>query len=89
MNPSTESSIVESGRYQNVGEAMRESLKLIEHREAEEKLRLRVIRNATATGIADIEAGRYRLFSTPDAFHEALSLISAETLKLDISTISH
>jgi antitoxin ParD1/3/4 len=54
--------LVASGRYQNASEVLREGLRLIEAREAEEKARLRALRDAGRVGIADVEAGRFRTF---------------------------
>jgi antitoxin ParD1/3/4 len=52
--------LVASGRYQNASEVLREGLRLIESREAEEKARRKALREAARIGMADIGAGRYR-----------------------------
>ncbi len=54
--------LVSSGRYQNASEVLREGLRLIETRDAEEQARLEALRAAVQIGIDDIEAGRYRDF---------------------------
>ena len=59
--------LVASGRYQNASEVLRDGLRLIESREAEEKARLKALREAARIGVADIEAGRFRSFDTPAA----------------------
>ena len=59
--------LVASGRYQNASEVLREGLRLIETRDAEDKARLKALREAAAVGIADIEAERFRTFASPDA----------------------
>jgi antitoxin ParD1/3/4 len=56
--------LVDSGRYQNASEVLREGLRLVETRESEEKARLKALREAARIGIADIEAGRYRNFNS-------------------------
>jgi antitoxin ParD1/3/4 len=56
--------LVESGRYQNASEVLREGLRLIESREAEERARLKALREAARVGIEDIEAGRFRTFQS-------------------------
>jgi len=57
--------LVASGRYQNASEVLREGLRLVERREAEEKARLTALRAAVRIGIEDIEAERYRTFESP------------------------
>ena len=69
-------SLVESGRYQNASEVIREGLRLIERREAEDAAKLEALRAAAATGIAAIEAGAYREFLEPGSLQTYLSGIS-------------
>jgi antitoxin ParD1/3/4 len=57
-------SLVESGRYQDVGEVLREGLRLVEQREAEDAARLDALRQAVDSGIRDIDEGRFDLLST-------------------------
>jgi antitoxin ParD1/3/4 len=52
--------LVSSGRYQNASEVLRDGLRLIEFRAAEEKAKLAALRDTARIGIADIEAGRFR-----------------------------
>jgi antitoxin ParD1/3/4 len=51
--------MVSSGRYQNASEVLREGLRLVEAREAEDAARLEVLRAAVQAGWDDIAAGRY------------------------------
>jgi antitoxin ParD1/3/4 len=56
--------LVESGRYQNASEVLREGLRLIESREAEDRARLKALREAVKVGLDDLQAGRYRQFDS-------------------------
>jgi antitoxin ParD1/3/4 len=53
-------SLVGSGRYQNASEVLRDGLRLVEQREAENAAKLDALREAAAIGWRDLEAGRYR-----------------------------
>jgi antitoxin ParD1/3/4 len=77
--------LVNSGRYQNASEVMREGLRLIERQEAADEIRLKVMREAAEAGIADIAAGRYRSFDAAEALRESLSALTAETLGVSSS----
>jgi antitoxin ParD1/3/4 len=56
--------LVKSGHYQNASEVLREGLRLVGQREAEDAARLDALRQAADTGIADIGAGRYEVVTT-------------------------
>lgn len=51
--------LVKSGRYQNASEVVREGLRLVEHRAAEEAARLEALKRAAQIGWDDVEAGRF------------------------------
>jgi len=56
--------LVDSGRYQNASEVLREGLRLVGQREAEDAARLDALRQAADTGIRDIGEGRYDVLGT-------------------------
>ena len=51
--------LVESGRYQNASEVLREGLRLIEDRERIEEAKLKALLQASRQGWADVSSGRY------------------------------
>jgi antitoxin ParD1/3/4 len=57
-------SLVQAGRYQNASEVLRDGLRLLEQRDAEDAARLVALREAASAGIADIERGDYKEFSS-------------------------
>ncbi len=65
--------LVESGRYKNASEVVREGLRLLESREKEDQLRLRDIREAVNVGVADMEAGQYSTFETRESLRKGLA----------------
>ena len=51
--------LVQSGRYQNASEVLREGLRLVEERERIEQAKLKALRDAARRGWADVSAGQY------------------------------
>jgi len=72
--------LVTNGRYQNASEVLREGLRLLENREAEDAYRLAALRNAVQVGIADIESGRSKTFDSKDALRLHLQSITTQAL---------
>ena len=49
---------VKTGRFSNASEVVREGLRLLEQRQAEDALKLEALRAAVENAIADMKAGR-------------------------------
>jgi antitoxin ParD1/3/4 len=64
--------LVRSGRYRNASEVLREGLRLIEKREAEDAARLAALRQAAQQGIEAFERGDYRSFESFEALEHYL-----------------
>lgn len=72
--------LVTSGRYQNASEVLREGLRLVEQREAEDAYRLEALRSAVQVGVADIEAGRFKTFDSKESLRAHLKLTTAKAI---------
>ena len=72
--------LVASGRYQNASEVLRDGLRLVEGRDAEDKARLKSLREAARVGVADIEAGRFRTFESAHALRSHLGSIAGDAI---------
>jgi antitoxin ParD1/3/4 len=72
--------LVDSGRYQNASEVLREGLRLVEQREREDALKLEALRKAARAGLTDLAAGRFRDIE-PDAIDSLVADFGAEAGK--------
>jgi antitoxin ParD1/3/4 len=55
--------LVRTGRYQNASEVLRDGLRLVQQRDAEDKARIVALRQAAQVGLEDFAAGRFRSFA--------------------------
>ena len=72
--------LVIRGRYQNASEVLREGLRLIETRDAEDLLRLEALQNAVQIGLADSAAGRYTDFSSSESLATHLKSLATKAI---------
>lgn len=68
--------LVTSGRYQNASEVLREGLRLVEQREAEDVHRLEALRAAVRQGAEDIAAGRFKYFDYKASLRDHLRSVA-------------
>src|SRR5690606_5717225 len=72
--------LVQTGRYQNASEVLREGLRLIEQREAEDAAKLAALREAARIGMADFDAGRFNTFSDSSEMRKHLRSRAAKVI---------
>lgn len=72
--------LVSSGRYQNASEVLRDGLRLIEQREAENASRLVALRSAVRVGIADFDQDQFTMFDTSEALGTHLDSLSSKAI---------
>ncbi|MFI4988816.1 MAG: type II toxin-antitoxin system ParD family antitoxin [Alphaproteobacteria bacterium] len=72
--------LIVSGRYQNASEVLREGLRLLEQRDAEDRAKLKALREAVRIGIDDFAAGRYRTFESRGTLRKHLATIAGRAL---------
>ena len=59
--------LVQSGRYQNASEVLREGLRLVENREVEEATKIETLRAAAQLGVSALERGEFKEFADGSA----------------------
>jgi antitoxin ParD1/3/4 len=72
--------LVTSGRYQNASEVLREGLRLVEQREAEDAYRLSALRKAVKIGVGDVQAGRFKSFDSQESLRVHLDALVSKAI---------
>ena len=72
--------LVSTGRYQNASEVLREGLRMVEQREAEDASRLEALRSAVRVGVDDFEQGRYATFESGTQLRGHLASLASKTI---------
>jgi antitoxin ParD1/3/4 len=72
--------LVSTGRYQNASEVLREGLRMMEQREAEDASRLEALRSAVRVGVDDFEQGRYATFESGAQLRSHLASLASKAI---------
>ena len=73
-------SLVESGRYQNASEVLRDGLRLVEQREAEDASRLKALRAAAGVGVGALDRGEFKEFRNTEELQAYLDDLSEKVI---------
>jgi antitoxin ParD1/3/4 len=73
-------SLVESGRYQNASEVLRDGLRLVEQREAEDASKLKALREAARAGVTALERGQFKEFEGIEELRAYLNDLSEKVI---------
>jgi len=65
--------LVKSGRYQNASEVLRDGLRLVEQREAEDAGKLKALRKAARAGVGALDRGDFKEFENIDELQTYLN----------------
>ena len=68
--------LVGSGRYQNASEVLREGLRLVEQREAEDAAKLKALRKAARAGFSALDRGEFKEFDSVNDLQSYLNDLS-------------
>jgi antitoxin ParD1/3/4 len=72
--------LVESGRYRNASEVLRDGLRLVEQHEAGDAAKLKVLREAARVGIAALDRGEFKEFENTDDLQAYLNDLSEKVI---------
>jgi len=72
--------LVKSGRYQNASEVLRDGLRLVEQREAEDAGKLKALRVAARSGVAALDRGDFKEFGNIDELQTYLNNLSEKVI---------
>lgn len=68
---------IETGQYSNASEVVRDGLRLLEQRQAEDRAKIDWLQRAAQEGIDAIERGEYVTLSSPEAIADHLRSLRA------------
>ena len=72
--------LVESGRYQNASEVLRDGLRLVEQREAEDASKLKALRAAARVGVGALDRCEFKEFRNIEDLQAYLNDLSEKVI---------
>jgi antitoxin ParD1/3/4 len=72
--------LVKSGRYQNASEVLRDGLRLVEQREAEDAGKLKALRAAARLGVGALDRGEFKEFGNIEDLQAYLNELSEKVI---------
>jgi antitoxin ParD1/3/4 len=72
--------LVESGRYQNASEVLRDGLRLVEQREAEDASKLKALRVAASVGVNALNRREFKEFESIEDLQVYLNELSQRVI---------
>jgi antitoxin ParD1/3/4 len=72
--------LVESERYQNASEVLRDGLRLVEQRDAADAAKLDALRDAASAGFAALDRGEFKEFESFDDLRDYLNALSKNVI---------
>jgi antitoxin ParD1/3/4 len=72
--------LVGSGRYQNASEVLREGLRLVEQRDAEDAVKLEALREAAGVGFGALDRGEFKEFDSIADLQAYLNSLSEKVI---------
>src|SRR6266702_6350909 len=72
--------LVESGRYQNASEVLRDGLRLVEQREAEDASKLKALRAAARVGVGALDRGEFKEFRNTEDLQASLNDLAEKVI---------
>ena len=80
MMPMPTRNVVKSGRYQNASEVLRDGLRLVAQREAEDAGKLKALRAAARTGAGALDRGDFKEFGNIEELQTYLNDLSEKVI---------
>ena len=77
--------LVESGRYQNASEVLRDGLRLVEQRNAEDASKLKALKAAARVGVGALDRGEFKEFRNTEDLQAYLNDLTEKVISKSAS----